>query len=546
MGQIAYRANLSAATFPMTIADGGRTVIVPGPDQNFDRRVDPEGSQRDAGIPQALYLENVMPTPYGYQSVGYLSPTVPMTLGVGQYIYSCHEIYTTDGLTVGRVPLFQSSTGVFTCGFRGTGTITFVGIPPAGNAVLTSAAVAGISYLYDLASSRLYTVTGGTNLTITEITSTVLPVNFTSTAGVRYILSFANYLIAVTANRVYWSSLTTPTDFTASLVSGAGSIIPNDLVGNIIEVQVCSDGFYLLTTSNGIFVQYTGNARYPFKFTVVRGFNGIKDYYRQFQVSWGSISYPSILTIDSANQVQLINKIDAAPVATELDQFLEKDTIQELLNYSTNVLIPTVEYTAVPSIYLFHSRYVVVSINDKEASYTTQYTHALVIDLKLRRTGKLKITHKFLFSCFLLANASDPSKEAFLAFVNTTAGLIKYLSFDMYNQSDIVDVTYDAMVGALILGKFQYVRSRLMKMEEIEIEGPQNTAIIPSPNFSCVLLPSQAGRNFDAPIPLSPTSISGGLVEYHCHNTAKNHSLLLKGAFSVNTVQLKFVPAGDR
>jgi hypothetical protein len=73
MGTIAYRANLSAATYPMTISDGGRTVIMPGPDNNYDRRVDPTGEQKDAGIPQALYMENVLPTANGYQSVGSLN-----------------------------------------------------------------------------------------------------------------------------------------------------------------------------------------------------------------------------------------------------------------------------------------------------------------------------------------------------------------------------------------------------------------------------------------------------------------------------------------
>jgi len=91
MGQVAYRANLSSATFPMTIADGGRTVIVPGPDQNFDRRVDPEGSQRDAGIPQALYMENVMPTTNGYQSVGYLR--APESVGVVTAVRNTFDIF---------------------------------------------------------------------------------------------------------------------------------------------------------------------------------------------------------------------------------------------------------------------------------------------------------------------------------------------------------------------------------------------------------------------------------------------------------------------
>ena len=71
MAQISYRANLSSAIFPMTLARAGRSVIIPGPDQNFDRRVDPAGEQKDAGIPQVIYMENVLPTANGYQSVAF-------------------------------------------------------------------------------------------------------------------------------------------------------------------------------------------------------------------------------------------------------------------------------------------------------------------------------------------------------------------------------------------------------------------------------------------------------------------------------------------
>lgn len=72
MAQISYRANLSTAVFPMTLSRAGRSVIIPGPDQNFDRRVDPQGQQqRDASIPQVIYMENVLPTSNGYQSVAF-------------------------------------------------------------------------------------------------------------------------------------------------------------------------------------------------------------------------------------------------------------------------------------------------------------------------------------------------------------------------------------------------------------------------------------------------------------------------------------------
>ncbi len=103
MAQIPYRANLSATVFPMTIAKAGRTVIDGRLDQHYDRRIDPEGSTRDVGIPQLLYCENVAPTPNGFQSVGFL-PRGTVLVPPGHII---------DGIFHFRVPIANASTFAF-------------------------------------------------------------------------------------------------------------------------------------------------------------------------------------------------------------------------------------------------------------------------------------------------------------------------------------------------------------------------------------------------------------------------------------------------
>lgn len=83
MSQIPYRGNLSASIFPMTIAKSGRSVINPGADQNFDKRVDPGAAPGSVGIPQIMYCENTLPTPEGYQSVGLKTTgTIDATSGI--------------------------------------------------------------------------------------------------------------------------------------------------------------------------------------------------------------------------------------------------------------------------------------------------------------------------------------------------------------------------------------------------------------------------------------------------------------------------------
>jgi hypothetical protein len=537
MGQIAYRANLSSATFPMTIADGGRTVIVPGPDQNFDRRVDPEGAQRDAGIPQALYMENVMPTTNGYQSVGYIRGITPIS-AVGLIVGAFPVFVNTGTINVSNT-IYETDVGNYSCGTLGNDIVTVAGTALASAVVLSSAKLRGLAYVYS-SQGTIYTAAGGTGgITLTEVTASVTPVGFFASSTITAIISFANYLIAVSIDgRVYWSSLTTALDFTASLVSGAGSIIPNDLSGNITAVRLAGTGFYIYSDQNAVYCQYTGNARYPFKFVPVKNCLGVK---RTTPLGLtapvaGSLELEGNIIVESSNIVKYIQRDTSAELSAEISDFLRNIKVQALLDYSTNTLTEQERNTVFPQVYIWLARYVIISINNRSGGITGQYTHALVYDLTTRRMGKLKVSHRFIVESALG-----------LGFVDAVTKELRYLNFDIYSiELPFPSTILEIAQGALLLGKFQYVRSRLMKMEEIEIEGPQNTAIVSSPNFSCVLLPSEDGRNFDTPVPLSPTRISGGLVEYHCHHTAKNHSLLLKGAFSVSTVQLKFVAAGVR
>lgn len=553
MGQIAYRANLSAATYPMTIADGGRTVIMPGPDQNFDRRVDPQGEQKDAGIPQALYLENVMPTVTGYQSVGYLRPTsTPMTVPAGAtHIVQMIEVKATITFvgptvypfSIVKTPLFIWDNLAFTAGKFGDNTVTFSGAAPGAILRVSCAVIIDTCYLYVSAGTffGLYEVTStvGGNITLTNVTASVTPANFFSTNLIHTICASNNYLIAQNAATTFWSSTTTPTDFVSSLVSGAGQIDPNNSDDAISYIKEAANGFYLYASSICLYAQYTGNARYPWKFTPVKGSTGI--YGGGMWGSWGSVTSQVQYVIEKNKYIKAIQGGEATPVAPEVSDFLGKNPVQEFFTYGTNVFTSEMRVTGVPGIYCFLDRYVIVSINGTHefGEATDKYTHALVFDTVLSRYGKLKIDHTFIFVVSL------PNET--LAFVNKQTNTIKFLSFDIYqNVLPFTGLSWDVSTAVLVLGKFQYVRSRKIQLHEIEIEGPQDSAIIVSPNFSCVVLPSLDGRKFDAPSAPYQVSNTGGLASYNSHVTAQNVSVVLKGAFNVSTLQLKFSLRGDR
>lgn len=533
MGQVAYRANLSSASYPMTISDGGRTVIIPGPDNNYDRRVDPTGQQLDAGIPQALYLENVMPTSNGYQSVGYktlaaLPGPGPTAGGVGPIQVRGHAyLYIENAGVPGSfnrfLVLFRGrnsnsnrdaiatsfSTGIFAWTYA-TGSI-----PYPLQEFLSTTYVKGTTYVYS--SFTVYEVTnpGADTLNFTDVSASFTGIVL---ANVICIWSCANYLLAALSDgTVQWSSTTTPTDFSASLVSGAGSIIPNDLKGKIEFVKEAVNGFYIYTNSEVVYAEYTGNARYPFKFATVQNSGGYEFSSQVFGDSRGSSQF----ALDSTGNIRSISRNNAQLIAPDVSNFLEKTTRADKFTYATNIFALD-NFSSSNQLTYILDKFVAVSYSVGTEKFF------IVLDMGLNRYGKLKVA----------GNLYTDLKD-FYFFGNEQGDVGYQMSFDIYD----LDCTFSS---AFVLGKFQYARSRFLKLEEVEVEGPQNTTIVPSPNFSCHLLPSLDGRNFDAAVSLTASYLSGGVAKFPCHRTAQNISVLLKGAFNVNTLQLRFTPAGDR
>ena len=82
-------------------------------------------------------------------------------------------------------------------------------------------------------------------------------------------------------------------------------------------------------------------------------------------------------------------------------------------------------------------------------------------------------------------------------------------------------------------------------METVTFESVQENSLI-TPQFSAVLLPSLDGKTFSTPVPLVESYGAAGIKEYNCHKTGQNMTIIAKGAFNLNTLQLVFTPGGDR
>lgn len=543
MGTQAYRANLSSAIFPLTIADGGRTVIIPGPDQNFDRRVDPTGAQKDAGIPQALYMENCIPTVNGFQSVGYKSiGTLPSRFGAGVGQPSVFEnlsfsfITATSGKTL--EVMFREGPGGYydtiASGFspfgvtwtQGTGSNPTNGAGSGVVAGLSKAVVRNENYLFD--GSLLYLVTNpGTDVVnFADITGTLTGI---VASDIRWIFGSFNYLIAITEdNRFNWSSTTTATDFVSSLVTGAGSIDINGLTGKIQFVRETPTGCYIYTTNEVVNCQYTGNARYPFKFTPISDVEGFVFPYQVTSSGINSAHYG----ISTNGKIYLIQAPRAQVIAPEVTTFIERTTSADAYNTSTNVFSRAALVFS-RKIHCYLDKYIFLEYTVGGEKYF------LFNDLATQRYGKLKQEGRLVSSVPQSATQADVRIYCIRDF---TEGESYQLGWDTE------DSTYTHS-GVLLLGKFQYVRSRFMNLTEIELEGPAETSGTFSSQFSLAHLPSLDGRNFDSPSTPYNSYSSGGVKKYNIDTqrmSAQNHSLAIKGRFNLSTVQLRFFAGGER
>lgn len=546
MAQITYRANLSAAIYPMSLHRAAGSVIIPGPDQNYDRRVDPTGEQKTPGIPQAIYMENVLPSVEGYQSVGYrMGPALP---GVATD-YVVIEVKRPDG----NWPIIMAfEIGAQTAYFYKDLVDGWVAIPvvgavdnfPTDPALYFSTVIQGNIVLWINGSSFIYTYGGGDVITYNN--------GDYGPAGVLddvvCTLSSFNYHILVknTAQgvSVLWSSLLDPFDFTPSLAtgSGGGSLLTSQ--GNVVSAAPCPEGFYIFTKNNIILAVYTGNSRYPFKFVPVKDSQGIGsplDVYTDIDES-------TAMVFTRHGQLHLVQGDRSAPTAPEVSEFLERSNTYDSYNKVTNGFSvgrrPVGYRTARP--YFFGARYVCVSIKEQADETDAVFNAVLVYDTVLQRYGKLKFNHTKLFTYLEFEGnliTGINSEKLVLGAIDADTAQVRRLTFSRDPEKADLNpgLNHDSI---LVLGRFQYVRSRDICLDEIVLEGGDSKV---DPYITLIILPSPNGKTFGTPsIPNKvPASSDAETFKYYSTVEAKNISLVIRGSFELNNVELTFHPGGS-
>lgn len=538
--QQVLRSNLNAANFPFTSPWMGRSIILPQWDQNYERTISSAADQdKDKGIPQVFYMHNCMPTPQGFQSVGFEK----VVKGIG--VTNFDQCFTIRDSAENKM-LFSPSSGknyvydVPVGSWASINPITPTLLPA--RALVTHAYIHANTYIY-------YEKYGCFKYNSTTKQMDPITLNGLVTATIRGICHAAGYMVAFDVNNTaYWSSATVETDFIPSLVTGAGSGAITELRGRIIGILPINSGFMVYTTNNVVSATFSGNVRYPFIFKEVETSCGIQDIESvTYDADW-SEHYTW-----SSSGVQKVNKAAAAFVYPEVTDFITSKLFEDF--DETSLLFTVTKMTTEMKTKLtIIGRFFIFSYG------IDTLTHALVFDTALKRWGKVKIDHADCFEYtypnfygtrtygqllgYSYADLLGTSYGELSSGQNTGQTPKKIVGF-LQQDGTIQLLDYDLTLsapGVFMIGKYQFTRSRLFTLQSVEVENPGLNG-----NFDAYALVSTDGKNLPiVPVPLYNQINTQNLKTYLAKLTGINATVLFVGAFYLDTILIRFTKHGQR
>lgn len=528
MSQITYRANLSAKSFPFLTDFQGRTVIVAGNDNTFNRSLTAEGDlDKDVGVPTAYYMHNVLPAPYGFSSVGYeqiINPLIPASPNPFTEAVILRANNLVSGANGPRYYFSPQQSGVHYIYLLGSTKWTPIAnsVPYTASTVITYATLQGISYIY-FSGIGCYKWNSETN--------TLVAVSFPalSAAVITGISTYQGYLIAFDQATIYWSSVLdidpalNTIDFTPSLSTGAGSINPEGAKGPITIVLAATFGLAIYTTSNIVSAVYSGNSRYPFNFKEV--------------VSSGGCSSSDFVTYDAntGNQYayttsgfQIVTATATQTTFPELTDFLAGAEFEDFDETSLTFTSTTLSVPMKKKVTSVADRYLIISYG------TQSLTHAIVYDMTQKRYGKLKVDHVDCFEYeYLDPNLADAPRKS-IAFLKSDGSVY------IVNTS----ITFANSEGVILLGKFQYARSRLLTLDHVEFQS-----VHPGQSAYVYDFVSNSGGTISSCKIVQGYDASGNNEQqrkFNFRSVGTNHSLLIHGGFFLGSLVLTFHTNGGR
>lgn len=506
MAQIPFRINLGASGFPFLSELSGRTIVVPQLDQSAPRtEIEP------VAVPCAYYMHNVIPTAQGYSSVVYqllnLAPADTDNTFLNVFVIrdaAGNKAYLAV-TTSGRNYILKT----YLSGWIRTTDVA----PLVAGGLVTTAYVNGVTYIY-YQQVGCYTYNFATNVLAVQALTGL-------TANLIFGITTSNgFLIAYGSAVVYWSSTVSVTDFTPSIITGAGGGAVQDLKGAIVTVIPHKLGFMIYSTYNIVVGIYTANIRYPFALKEVVGSGGLAN---ARLVDKDPVSGDHYLYGTSG--VQLATSQITNSVFPELTDFLAGGYFED---YDESTGVFTTTFLSAPMVKKITSvadRYVVFSYG------ISVLTHALIFDTALNRFGKLKFTHVDCFEYLLLGAAPVDAPRNSIGFLQAD-GTVKLLS--MAINAPYAD-------GTIMFGKFQLTRQSICDLLSVEMENVRQDASLTVHDRATL-----DGKNLSAR-PTGYLAQTNGLFrQYRFRSSGLNHSLEISGAFNFTSIVMYFGQGGWR
>lgn len=325
-----------------------------------------------------------------------------------------------------------------------------------------------------------------------------------------------------TAGAVFWSSVITCTDFTPSLITGAGGGQVQGLIGTLIICVPHTKGFLIYGSDNIVAATYSGNQRFPFDTQPIVGSGGITD--------------ATLVTVDAntsghfaytTSGLQAVGLGASQVILTDITDFVSGKLFEDWNDATQQFVQTELSATMKKRIAIIANRYLVISYG------ITSLTHALVYDTVTTRMGKLRIPHVLCFELFpTVLGITEISRQS-IAFLQID-GTVQTVNFDTRSANSN---------GFLLLGKYQYVRARTLILDEVWIENVYNYA-----NFSLTAFASLNGKDISSKPVLVTTADTGTSKQGHYQDRIEgdNISLCLQGQFHLESGVLGFHPGSKR
>ncbi len=490
MAQYYHKTNTAKAVFPLISEDLGHTVLI--------------GQAEEPAVDQIVYMHNMLPTKQGYASVAYNS----IVSAVSGQVFSDVRIMFGDQGT--RFHLAVTDAGDIYLQYPDAVVWTPIvfGFSIAGK-LLTIGTVNGTTYLFfrDVGCFKFNEGASTFNqVVLAGLTESAL-IGISGSSG---------YLVAYTETAIAWSSTLSPLDFTPSAVTGAGGGEVYDIDGQILFVVPNSLGILIYSEANVVAGTFTGNRKYPFKLREVTNSKGALNLdliaYEANSKEHYAYSKAGLQAVDSQNATTIL------PEATD---FLSGKQMEDFDEGTYLFSLTTLASTMLKKVKLIASRYLVISYGE------TEFTHALVYDVVLQRLGKLRITHTDVFE--YIGTQQEVAK-------NTVAFLLSTGEIKTMSNSQV-----DASSGAIVFGRYQYVRSRNIQLQEVTVANVNS-----GDTFNCRAIPSLNGSDLDTPVAGYLAETGAKLRKYNYSFEGKNCLVALVGKMDLNTLYFIFTLGGKQ